>query len=119
VPFFVGGAWLTPLAYLLSSLATRVPPANTCLTHCALFGVNPWRLQTWLGHKRIDETMLYVHIADAHAREWPEHVHEAARSEVDPDKRIVAMLAARSIGRGSRVAAKTATSGESAAIVAA
>ncbi len=88
-------------------------------THCALFGVNPWRLQTWLGHKRIDETMLYVHIAEAHAREWPETVHEAARSEIDPDKRIVAMLAARSRGRGSHVAAKTAVSGESAAIIAA
>ncbi len=81
--------------------------------------MNPWRLQTWLGHKRIDETMLYVHIAEAHAREWPEAVHEAARSEIDPDKRIVAMLAARSRGRGSHVAAKTAASGESAAIHAA
>jgi integrase len=30
-------------------------------THAARFGVNPWRLQAWLGHKRIDETMLYVH----------------------------------------------------------
>jgi hypothetical protein len=73
-----------------------------------LFGVNPWRLQTWLGHKRIDETMLYVHIAEAHAREWPESVHEAARSEIDPDKRIIAMLAARSRGRGSHVAASSA-----------
>lgn len=26
-------------------------------THAALFGVNPWRLQAWTGHKRIDETM--------------------------------------------------------------
>jgi hypothetical protein len=57
--------------------------------------VNPWRLQTWLGHKRIDETMLHVHVAEAHAREWPEPVHDAARGELDPDKRIVAMLGAR------------------------
>ncbi len=82
--------------------------------------MNPWRLQTWLGHKRIDETMLYVHIAEAHTREWPETVHEAARSEIDPDKRIVAMLAARSRGgRGSHVAAasagKTKAADESAA----
>ena len=28
-------------------------------THAALFGVNPWRLQSWMGHKRIEETMLY------------------------------------------------------------
>jgi site-specific recombinase XerD len=27
--------------------------------------VNPWRLQAWLGHKRIDKTMLYVHVAEA------------------------------------------------------
>lgn len=49
-------------------------------------------MQTWLGHKRIDETMLYVHVAEAHAREWPEPVHEAARNEIDPDKRILSML---------------------------
>ena len=39
---------------------------HTFGTHAALFGVNPWRLQAWLGHKRIDETMLYVHVAEAH-----------------------------------------------------
>jgi integrase len=80
-------------------------------THAALFGVNPWRLQTRLRHKRIDETMLYVHVAEAHAREWPEPVREAARREIDPDKWIVAMLGARAVdtneARGSHVAAKT------------
>ena len=68
---------------------------HTFGTHAALFGVNPWRLQTWLGHKRIDETMLYVHVAEAHAREWPMRCTDASRSELDPDKRIVAMLGAR------------------------
>lgn len=43
-------------------------------THAALFGVNPWRLQTWMGHKRIDETMRYVHVAEAHARECPKEI---------------------------------------------
>jgi Phage integrase family len=38
-------------------------------THAALFVVNPWRLQAWMGHKRIDETLLYVHVAEAHGRE--------------------------------------------------
>jgi integrase len=80
---------------------------HTFGTHAALFGVNPWRLQTWLGHKRIDETMLYVHVAEAHAREWPEPVHEAAQTEVDSDRRIVAMLGARGELRGKTVA-KTA-----------
>ncbi|MBZ0231010.1 MAG: site-specific integrase [Deltaproteobacteria bacterium] len=64
-------------------------------THAALFGVNPWRLQTWLGHKRIDETMLYVHVAEAHAREIPEHIQRAADGIVDADKRVLAMLGAR------------------------
>lgn len=31
---------------------------HTFGTHAALFGVNPWRLQAWMGHKRIGETML-------------------------------------------------------------
>ncbi len=64
-------------------------------THAALFGVNPWRLQAWLGHKRIDETMLYVHVAEAHPRQLPVHVQKASRRIVDPDKRVLAMLGAR------------------------
>jgi hypothetical protein len=32
-------------------------------THAAMFGVNPWKLMLWVGRKRIDETMLYVHFA--------------------------------------------------------
>ncbi len=76
---------------------------HTFGTHAALFGVNPWRLQAWLGHKRIDETMLYVHVAESHAREWPEHVHAAAATQIDPDKRIIAMLGVR-----GKTVAKTA-----------
>jgi site-specific recombinase XerD len=34
--------------------------------------VNPWRLQAWMGHKRIDETMIYVHVAETHRRDLPE-----------------------------------------------
>jgi hypothetical protein len=63
-----------------------------------MFGVNPWRLQAWMGHKRIDETMLYVHVAEAHARELPDLVREASENERDPDRRIVAMLGARGKG---------------------
>lgn len=88
-------------------------------THAALFGVNPWRLQTWLGHKRIDETMLYVHVAEAHARAWPDSVQKATASEIDPDKRILAMLGARSLMCGSHVAAKTDPVVENAAMSAA
>lgn len=65
-------------------------------THAATFGVNPWRLMTWMGHKRVDETMLYVHVAEQHRRVTPEVVLDAAASELDPDRRILAMLGARS-----------------------
>jgi integrase len=86
---------------------------HTFGTHAALFGVNPWRLQTWLGHKRIDETMLYVHVAENHARELPEPVREAAHGESDPDRRVLAMLGARESIRGKAVAKTAATSSAS------
>ena len=41
---------------------------HTFGTHATMFGVNPWSLMTWMGHKRIDETMRYVHVATAHRR---------------------------------------------------
>ena len=63
--------------------------------------------------------MLYVHVAEAHAREWPETVQEAARREMDPDKRIIAMLAARSLRRGSHVAAARSGATDSAEMSAA
>ena len=69
-------------------------------TQAALFGVNPWRLQAWLGHKRTDETMLCVHVAEAHRRQIPPEVLAAGVAESDPDRRIVAMLG----GRGNVVA---------------
>jgi integrase len=83
-------------------------------THAALFGVNPWRLQVWLGHKRIDETMLYVHVAENHRREIPPEILAAAADENDPDRRVLRMLGAR----GSQVAAKRAAVPESAVILA-
>jgi len=64
-------------------------------THAATFGVNPWRLMTWIGHKRVDETMLYVHLAAQHRRAIPEPVLRAGAVELDPDLRILAMLGAR------------------------
>ena len=76
---------------------------HTFGTHAAMFGVNPWRLQAWLGHKRIDETMLYVHVAESHMRELPE-VIRACMSEPDPDARIIKMLGARADVRGKNLA---------------
>jgi hypothetical protein len=66
-----------------------------------MFGLNPWRLQAWLGHKRIDETMLYVHVAENHRREIPEAIIAAGRDENDPDHRVLKMLGAR----GSQIGA--------------
>ena len=64
-------------------------------THAALFGVNPWRLMGWLGHKRIEETMRYVHVASDHWRQIPEELLQAGQGEEDPDRRVLAMLGAR------------------------
>jgi hypothetical protein len=52
-------------------------------------------------HKRIEETMLYVHAADNHRREIPEGILAAGAGESDPNARIIKMLGAR----GSHVAA--------------
>jgi hypothetical protein len=48
-----------------------------------------------MGHKRIDETMIYVHVAEHHRREIPEACSAAAVSETDPDRRVLVMLSAR------------------------
>jgi integrase len=68
---------------------------HTFGTHAALFGVNPWRLQSWMGHKRIDETMLYVHVAEHHRRDIPPELFDAVAKEIDPDRRVLGMLGAR------------------------
>jgi integrase len=70
-------------------------------THAAIFGINPWRLMTWMGHKRIDETMRYVHVASAHMRDLPKELLDAASSEHDPDRRVLIMLGARAGLAGS------------------
>ena len=60
-----------------------------------MFGVNPWKLMHWMGHKRIDETMRYVHFAEAHLRPLPQPILEAGKGHDDPDQRVLAMLGAR------------------------
>jgi hypothetical protein len=39
--------------------------------------------------------MLYVHVAQAHLRELPPVLVQAATTQADPDRRILAMLSAR------------------------
>jgi len=45
---------------------------------------------TWTSRERIDETMLYVHLAEPHRREIPQRVLKAGTRETDPDDRILA-----------------------------
>lgn len=67
----------------------------------------------WMGHKRIDETMRYVHFAEAHLRPLPESILCAQRGHDDPDKKVIAMLSARRlVPRGSHVAANSGSSEE-------
>ncbi|MEO8701311.1 MAG: hypothetical protein ABI867_14785, partial [Kofleriaceae bacterium] len=67
------------------------------------------------GHKRIDETMIYVHVAENHRREIPPAVTEASLGEVDPDRRVLKMLGARgknlakTEGSGTKEAAEAAS----------
>jgi integrase len=83
-------------------------------THAAMFGVNPWKLMTWMGHKRIDETMLYVNFAQAHLRPLPEPLLIAQRAQDDPDKKVISMLATRAklAHVGSKLAVNPAPVGE-------
>jgi integrase len=80
-------------------------------THAAMFGVNPWKLMQWMGHKRVDETMLYVHFAEAHMRPHPEAILTAQKGHDDPDQKIIAMLDARRLC-GSHMAAPKAPTDE-------
>jgi hypothetical protein len=66
-----------------------------------------------MGHKRIDETMIYVHVAEHHRREIPDAVLAAAAGEPDPDRRVLKMLGAR----GNRPVATAAAVYESGGIL--
>jgi hypothetical protein len=68
-------------------------------THAALLGVSPWSLQAWMGHGRIDETMLYVHVAQNHRWPLPVELVAAGENVSDPDQRVLRQLAARAAVR--------------------
>jgi hypothetical protein len=65
-------------------IASQLPPSSGGLS-----------LMTWMGHKRIDEAMRYVHVASAHARELPRELVEATVGEYEPDRQVLKMLGAR------------------------
>jgi hypothetical protein len=58
---------------------------------------SPWKPMLWMGHKRIDETMLYVQFAEVHMRPVPEVITAAGHGIDDPDRRVIAMLSARQL----------------------
>jgi integrase len=68
---------------------------HTFGTHAAMCGVNPWTLQLWMGHKGLEETQRYVHLATERRRPLPPRVIAAGQKENDPDARVIAMLGAR------------------------
>ena len=47
-----------------------------------------------MGHGRIDETMIYVHVASSHQRPLPTELRKAAGTD-DPDGRILVLLGQR------------------------
>lgn len=74
-------------------------------THSAMFGINPWMLNAWMGHKAMEETMRYVHIAENHQREIPTAIQEAAAREIDFTRRVLASLSERgAVPYGTEVA---------------
>jgi integrase len=70
---------------------------HTFGTHAALFGVNPWRLMAWLGHKAMTETFRYVHVAEVHRRDLPPEILAAGAGEPEPDRRVLKQLGARKL----------------------
>jgi hypothetical protein len=60
-----------------------------------MFGVNPWDLNAWMGHKSMEETMRYVHVAESRRLEIPKEVVAAGAGEADLRRRVLAMLSAR------------------------
>lgn len=69
---------------------------HTFATDAARFGVNPWTLMRWLGHKSLTQTFAYLDYARDHSRPIAEHILLAGAGESDPDKKVIKMLGARS-----------------------
>lgn len=87
-------------------------------THAAMFGRHPWKLMTWMGHKRIDETSstsTAQRLISGHSRR---RILNAQRAQKDPDKKVLSMLAARAklAQRGSNVAVKPGLSEENSTV---
>lgn len=68
---------------------------HTFATHAAMLNVNPWVLQQWMGHGRLEETQLYADVARARGRKIPPAVLAAGADQADPNLRVLAQLSAR------------------------
>lgn len=80
-------------------------------TDAARFGVNPFSLMQWLGHKALTETLGYIDFAKNHARPLSAHVTKAGEGETDPDKKTIKMLGARANGNLTATAKETENAG--------
>ena len=92
-----------------AGLASRVSGwhigRHTYATHLPMLGVNPWDLNLWMGHTRMEETLRYADVARAHGRSIPPEVLSAGDREIDLQKRILAQLSARLALQATSVAA--------------
>jgi integrase len=75
---------------------------HTFGTHAALLAVNPWDLNQWMGHTRMEETQLYADVARAHGRRIPPQLLAAGANEPDPSRRVLAQLSARLVLSSNR-----------------
>jgi len=86
--------------------------STRCRVGCLLRASDPNRSKLVPLSVRIEETMLYVHVADNHRREIPEGILAAGTGESDPDARIIKLLGAH----GSHAAAAPGTAKENSVI---
>jgi hypothetical protein len=95
----VSAGWMRFVARLACPKGSGTSCGTRFATHAAMFGVTPWSLQSCMGHKRIEETMIYVSWANAHRTPIPAEILAVGASELDPDRRVVAMLGVRGAAR--------------------
>jgi integrase/recombinase XerD len=72
-------------------------------------GVDRSVIALWLGHESIETTinmtMRYLHHVEEHYRSLPEQIAEAGKGALNPDQRVLVMLAARTaIAHGNSMA---------------
>jgi hypothetical protein len=67
----------------------------------------------WMGHKRIDETMGYVHMVERKPRPIPSELVAAGMKQTDPTNRVLAQLSARAGQNWPKTGPKSTSSPDS------